>query len=182
MDGTRAGRLLLVEDEHLLRELIAQFLRGECFDVVEAADGLEAVEFFSNKGSFDVVLLDLNLPRICGVEVCRRVRILKPTQPVIICSAAILDSHLAALEQMQVQQFLSKPYHPLELLGRIAAELSRGRPAESNRSDAPVHLRCRDRAGSSSQIRSRPLCQPIPWSRYRSWIKINACCVSGSLA
>ena len=89
------------------------------------------VDFFANKGPFDVVLLDLNLPRICGVEVCRQIRIVKPSQPVIICSAAILDSHLAALQKMQVEQFLSKPYHPLELLGRIAAELSRGHPAES---------------------------------------------------
>jgi len=121
----------LVEDEHLLRELIAQFLRGERFEVTEAADGSEAVELFSNQGSFDLVLLDLNLPRICGVEVCRRIRGLQPAQPVIICSAAILDSHIAALQAMQVEQFLSKPYHPLELLSRIAEELSRRRRAES---------------------------------------------------
>ena len=56
------GRLLLVEDENLLRGLIAQFLRSEGFELVEAADGREGVERYSSLGPFDVVLLDLNLP------------------------------------------------------------------------------------------------------------------------
>jgi len=131
MDGGRAGKLLLVEDEHLLRGLVAQFLWGEGFEVVEAADGSQAVGTYSSGGPFDLVLLDLNLPLICGVEVCRRIKILQPAQPVIICSAAILDSHIAALREMQVEQYLSKPYHPLDLLSRIAAELSQRRRAGS---------------------------------------------------
>ena len=53
MDGKRAGKLLLVEDEHLLRGLIAQFLRGEGFEVVEAADGSQGVSFFASMGPFD---------------------------------------------------------------------------------------------------------------------------------
>jgi DNA-binding response OmpR family regulator len=129
MDGSRAGKLLLVEDEHLLRGLIAQFLSGEGFDVSQAADGAEAVDVFSCGGPFDIVLLDLNLPRMCGIEVCRRIKRLHAAQPVIICSAAILDSDIAVLEELQVEQFLSKPYHPTELLARIAAELSRTRGA-----------------------------------------------------
>jgi DNA-binding response OmpR family regulator len=124
MTGTRAGKLLLVEDEHLLRGLIAQFLRTQGFEIVEAADGSQGISLFSSEGPFDVVLLDLNLPFVCGVEVCRRIKSQRPSQSVIICSAAILDSHLIALREMQVQQFLSKPYHPLDLLARIAAELS----------------------------------------------------------
>jgi DNA-binding response OmpR family regulator len=131
MEGKRARKLLLVEDEHLLRGLIAQFLRGEGFEVVEAADGSQAVGLFSSSGPFDLVLLDLNLPLICGVEVCQRIKGVHPEQPVIICSAAILDTHIAALRDLQVEQFLTKPYHPLELLSRIAVELSRGRRAGS---------------------------------------------------
>jgi len=131
MDGRRARKLLLVEDEHLLRGLIAQFLWGEGFEVVEAADGSQALELFSSCGPFDLVLLDLNLPLIGGVEVCQRIKGLHPSQPVIICSAAILDAHIAALQDIEVEQFLSKPYHPLELLSRIADELSLGRRAGS---------------------------------------------------
>jgi DNA-binding response OmpR family regulator len=151
MDGSRAGKLLLVEDEHVLRGLIAQFLGGEGFEVVEAADGSQAVELFSCSRPFDVVLLDLNLPRICGVEVCRRIKHLEARQPVIICSAAILDSDIAVLQELNVEQFLSKPYHPMELLVRIAHELTRPRrdgslEAVSTHSAAPASLRTRSGA------------------------------------
>lgn len=126
MSVNRQGRILLVEDESLLRRLIAQFLRGEGFEIVEAADGREGVEQFSTSvNPFDLVLLDLNLPILPGVEVCRRIKLQRPEQPVIICSAAILDGHIAALAAMDVDQFLSKPYHPAELLNRITIELQR---------------------------------------------------------
>jgi len=129
MDGTRRGRLLLVEDEHLLRRLVAEFLRGEAFDVIEAADGLEGARLFETHGPFDLVLLDLNLPMLSGLEVCGRIKKEQPLQPVLICSAAILEDHLATLRALDVDQFLTKPYHPLELLEQIARAISRGRRA-----------------------------------------------------
>jgi DNA-binding response OmpR family regulator len=124
MNGKRAGKLLLVEDEHLLRGLIAQFLRGEGFEVVEAADGSQGVALFMSMRPFSVVLLDLNLPHLPGVEVCRRIKSEQPSQSVIICSAAILESHISKLREMKVEQFLSKPYHPQDLLDRIDAAIS----------------------------------------------------------
>jgi len=131
MSGKRQGKILLVEDESILRRLIAQFLRGEGFEIVEAGDGREGVERFSSGSPFDLVLLDLNLPILPGVEVCRRIKQQRPEQPVIICSAAILDGHIEALAAMKVDQFLSKPYHPAELLSRITIELQRSvQPSE----------------------------------------------------
>jgi two-component system response regulator RegX3 len=127
MDAKRAGKLLVVEDEHLLRGLIAQFLRAEGFEVVEAADGSQGVAFFSALRPFDLVLLDLNLPYLPGVEVCRHIKCEQPSQAVIICSAAILDSHIAVLREMQVEQFLTKPYHPLDLLRKVVTEIGRSR-------------------------------------------------------
>lgn len=130
MSGKRAGKLLLVEDEHLLRGLIAQFLRGEGFEVVEAADGSQGVGFFTSMKPFAVVLLDLNLPHLPGVEVCRQIKSEQPEQPVIICSATILESHLTKLRELQVEQFLTKPYHPRDLLDCIDAEMSQAAPSE----------------------------------------------------
>jgi DNA-binding response OmpR family regulator len=123
MGAKRQGRLLIVEDESTLRRLVSLFLRGEGFDVHEAADGEEGIDRFSSQGPFDVVLLDLNLPVYPGVEVCRRIKLKEPGQPVIICSAAILDGHIAALQALEVRQYLTKPYHPGELLLRIGQEL-----------------------------------------------------------
>ncbi len=128
MEDKGRGKLLLVEDENLLRRLIAEFLRGEGFEVIEAADGQEGVGLFSGRGPFDLVLLDLNLPRLSGVDVCRRIKAQHPLQPVLICSGAILDNHVAALHALNVDHFLTKPYHPLVLLERIAIEMSRDLP------------------------------------------------------
>jgi DNA-binding response OmpR family regulator len=131
MDGKRSGRLLLVEDEHLLRGLVAQFLDAEGFDVVEAADGREAIALFSGKGPFDVILLDLNLPYVQGVEVCRVIKSRQPAQPFVVCSASLLDSHICELRALCVDQFLSKPYHPRDLLSCVRGEIDRARRLDS---------------------------------------------------
>ncbi len=125
MDVFRAGKLLLVEDEHVLRGLIAQFLRGEGFQVTEAADGQEAVDRFIADQPFDVVLLDLNLPVMCGIDACRRIKFEAPAQHVLVCSAAILDSDIDVLHSLGVDRYLTKPYHPLDLLSGI--DLTMGR-------------------------------------------------------
>src|SRR3954447_9181117 len=111
MPGCAQGSLLLVEDEDRLRSLVAQFLRGEGFQVVEAADGPEGVERYVDSGPFDLVLLDPNLPGFSGVEVCRRIKRRDSAQRVMVCSAAILSDHETDLGAMGVTHFLSKPYH-----------------------------------------------------------------------
>lgn len=155
MDGKGRGRLLLVEDETVLRRLIAEFLRGEGYEVLEAADGPEGATVYSTQGPFDVVLLDLNLPFLSGVDVCRRIKALRPIQPVLICSAAILDWHITELRGLRVEQFLTKPYHPLDLLDRIAEEMTRG--AEQRDPGAEAHL-----ATPAPSERNSPRPQPQP--------------------
>jgi DNA-binding response OmpR family regulator len=153
MNPKRAARIFLVEDERLLRTLIAQFLRSEGHEVVEAGDGAEGVELYATRGPFDVILLDLNLPILCGVEVCRRIKAQNPAQSVIICSAAILDDHLAALADLQVDQFLTKPYHPRDLLERVAIELARASGSDGGAGDRS----CRPQL-----TRMEPAHRPVP--------------------
>ncbi len=119
----RRIRILLVEDEQVLRRLVAQYLRLEDYEVEEAADGLEAVEQYVRSGPFELVLLDLNLPGLPGVEVCRRIKAVHPAQPVLICSASILPGHESMLRQMGVEQFLSKPFQPALLRSHIESSL-----------------------------------------------------------
>jgi DNA-binding response OmpR family regulator len=136
---------LLVEDEHVLRTLVAQFLRADGFEVIEAADGREALDAYSHNRPFDVVLLDLNLPFLCGIEVCRQIKFENPSQPVVICSAAILDSDVEVLRSLSVSRMLTKPYHPLELLAgleaamRESSEARAGRVHSSHGSPAGLH-------------------------------------------
>jgi two-component system response regulator RegX3 len=123
MKAIRRGNLLLVEDEHRLRNLVAQFLRGVGFRIIEAGDGPEGVVRFGDSGPFDLVLVDLNLPGFSGVEVCRRIKRIRPDQRMMICSAAILDDHQCALAGLGVHHYLTKPYHPEMLITHIDEEL-----------------------------------------------------------
>lgn len=131
MGVNSAGRLLLVEDETLLRGLVSEFLVLENFDVVAAEDGQAAVDAYEAQGPFDLILLDLNLPVLPGVEACRRIKGINAEQPFLVCSAAILESHLSALEALGVTQSLGKPYHPDELLTRIRAILAESEPSST---------------------------------------------------
>lgn len=120
---TERGKLLLVEDEHVLRGLVSQFLQGEGFRVVEAGDGPLGVARFEDSGPFDLALVDLNLPGFSGVEVCRRIKRRRADQRILICSAAIVDEYESALLELGIDHFLTKPYHPEMLLAHIGREL-----------------------------------------------------------
>jgi DNA-binding response OmpR family regulator len=119
----RQGTLLLVEDEEILRGLVSQFLKMEGYEVAEAEDGEAGIRRYLEEGPFDLLLVDLNLPVFSGVEVCRRVKLRCPTQKVMICSAAIVDEHEEALTALGVVHYLTKPYHPENLLAHIRLEL-----------------------------------------------------------
>ena len=121
----RRGSLLLVEDEAVLRTLVAQFLRNEGYDVHEAEDGGEGVRQFLEEGPFDLLLVDLKMPVMSGVEVCRRVKRTQPDQRIMVCSAAISREHEDALRSIGVEHLLTKPYHPESLLAHIRQELIR---------------------------------------------------------
>ena len=123
MSSTGKASIFLVEDEDRLRHLVKLFLQDEGFDVVEAADGGEAVEVYKARGPFDVVLLDLNLPVMTGVEVCRQIKQADPSQRIVICSAAVIQDHEKELAEQGVTRFLTKPYHPGELIQQILEEI-----------------------------------------------------------
>lgn len=129
---TRQLRLLLVEDEAVLRGLVAQFLRSAGFEVFEACDGPDGVDRFDCDGPFDLALVDLNLPGFSGVEVCRRLRLASPDQKILVCSAAVTSESEQSLRAIGVQNFLTKPYHPEALLSHIRREVQpRPAPRES---------------------------------------------------
>jgi DNA-binding response OmpR family regulator len=115
----RQPTLLLVEDEHVLRKLVAQFLRGEGYRVIEACDGHEAVEQYFLHSPLDLVIVDLNLPGLPGTEVCARIKGIRPAQPILVCSASILPDYERVLGSVGVKEYLRKPFHPQTLLDRI---------------------------------------------------------------
>lgn len=133
----RPTSLLLVEDERTLRGLVAQFLRASGHRVVEAADGEEGWARYEDSGPFGLVLTDLMMPVLCGVELCGRILRACPGQRVAVCSAAIEAEQESVLRRLGVRQFLTKPYHPEALLRLIAAEAAPAAPRAT-----PAHPRC----------------------------------------
>lgn len=127
-------RILLVEDEENYRVPLAFSLRRDGFDVVQAADGVAAVEAFeaagpSGGGAIDLVLLDLMLPRLSGIEVCRRIR-RASTVPVIMLTARDSEADTVVGLRIGADDYVTKPYSYRELLARVNAVLRRSRGEE----------------------------------------------------
>jgi two-component system response regulator RegX3 len=116
-------RVLVVEDEQSLREPLVYLLKKEGFEILEAADGLQAVEVF-NASEVDLVLLDLMLPGISGNEVCR---IIRQTSQVPIIMLTAKDSEIDKVVGLEIgaDDYVTKPYSTRELLARMKAVLRR---------------------------------------------------------
>ncbi|WP_199422765.1 response regulator transcription factor [Actinotalea solisilvae] len=124
-------RILVVEDEESYRDPLSYLLRKEGFDVSVAATGPDALDEFERVGA-DLVLLDLMLPGLSGIEVCRRLR-QTSNVPVIMLTAK--DSEIDKVVGLEIgaDDYVTKPYSSRELLARIRAVLRR-------RTEAPEAL------------------------------------------
>lgn len=131
-------RVLLIEDDARLAERTAEYLQGHELQVEIAADGELGLQRALD-GAFDVVLLDLMLPRLDGLEVCRRLR-QRSRVPVIILSARSDDIDRVLGLELGADDYVPKPFSPRELLARIRALLRRCAPAAPEAEGPP--LRC----------------------------------------
>jgi two-component system response regulator RegX3 len=116
-------RVLVVEDEESFVDALSVGLDHEGFDVTIARDGQEAVILF-DKSSFDAVLLDLMLPKMSGLDVCRAMRA-KSDVPIIIVSAKGEEVDMVLMLELGADDYVTKPYRLRELVARIHAVLRR---------------------------------------------------------
>src|SRR6056297_659354 len=115
--------VLVVEDEASFVEALTIGLRREGFDVVVATDGAQALDMFDETAP-DLVLLDVMLPRISGIEVCRQLR--KKTQvPIIMVTAKSAEIDTVVGLEVGADDYITKPYRLRELVARIRAALRR---------------------------------------------------------
>ncbi|HET9371088.1 MAG TPA: response regulator transcription factor [Vicinamibacterales bacterium] len=118
-------RILVVEDEPAAARVLAQGLREHAYAVDVAADGVAALER-AEATDYDLVLLDVLLPRIDGLALCRKLRGSGAAMPILMLTArGGLDERVQGLDA-GADDYLSKPYHFPELLARIRALLRRG--------------------------------------------------------
>ncbi|MCF8570080.1 response regulator transcription factor [Gordonia sp. HY002] len=132
----RSGlRALVVEDEPDLAEVIADYLQRSGFDVTISGDGAAAVSAATNTPP-DVVILDLGLPSLDGVEVCRQLRTFSDAYVVMVTARASEVDTLIGLSA-GADDYLTKPFSPRELIARIEAMLRRPRTGTTSTSGAP---------------------------------------------
>jgi len=117
------GHILVVDDERAIRRLLRMYLSDAGFTVTEAADGVQALEQV-RRGGIDLVLLDLNLPEIDGFEVTRRMREIA-TVPVIMLTARAEEAHRVTGLELGADDYVTKPFSPLEVVARVKAVLRR---------------------------------------------------------
>ena len=120
------ARILVVDDDEALAEMIGIVLRNDGFDPVFCADGSSALAAFRNSKP-DLVLLDLMLPGIDGIEVCRQIRSESDTPIVMLTAKADTSDVVRGLES-GADDYVPKPFKPAELVARVRARL---RPADS---------------------------------------------------
>lgn len=126
--------ILIVDDDPHLRELSGVFLRREGFDVSEVANGVEALSFLENR-KVDLVILDIMMPQMDGWEMCHRLRAWNDL-PVLMLTAKGETSQKLKGFQVGADDYLVKPFEPLELVARVKVLLKRYRIATSQRVQA----------------------------------------------
>jgi DNA-binding response OmpR family regulator len=118
------ARILLVDDEQAVQTLLTYPLRKEGYEVVEAKDGQEALDRFGEE-RFDLVVLDIMLPKLDGIEVCRRLRT-RSQVPIIMLTAKGDEVDKVAGLEMGADDYITKPFSVREFRSRVKAALRRG--------------------------------------------------------
>jgi DNA-binding response OmpR family regulator len=132
-------RILLVDDEQSIQTLLSFPLRKDGYEVVQATDGREALARFG-EGAFDLVVLDVMLPRLDGLEVCRRLRA-RSSVPIIMLTAKAEEIDKVLGLELGADDYITKPFSLREFRSRVRAALRRAgmaRQAEPDEDELPL--------------------------------------------
>ncbi len=135
-----SARILLVDDEQSIQTLLSYPLRKDGYHVTSALDGSEALRRFE-EGRFDLVILDLMLPRLGGVEVCRQLRS-RSQVPIIMLTAKGSETDKVAGLEVGADDYITKPFSMREFRSRVKAALRRSRMVERASEDEGEAIEC----------------------------------------
>lgn len=117
------NKILIVDDEKEIRELLEIYLQNEGYNVIKASDGKEALDIFNNE-EIDLLVLDVMMPNMDGLEVCKRIRESKNV-PILMLSAKSEDMDKIQGIMTGADDYMTKPFNSLELVVRVKALLRR---------------------------------------------------------
>jgi DNA-binding response OmpR family regulator len=137
----RAPRILLVDDEQPIQTLLSFPLQRDGYDVVVAADGREALARYEEQPP-DLVVLDVMLPRMDGLEVCKRLRAKGETVPIIMLTAKSEEIDKVLGLELGADDYITKPFSMREFRSRVKAALRRaGMSRTENDDERPIEVR-----------------------------------------
>ena len=133
-------QILVVDDESRMRKLVKDFLQREGYSVLEARDGMEAMDIFYEQ-KIDLVILDVMMPRMDGWQTCREIR-RDSTVPIIMLTARSEERDELQGFELGVDEYISKPFSPKILVARVGALLKRiyGTDAEEKMEAGGIEL------------------------------------------
>ena len=123
MDFLEKGTILIVDDEKEIRDLVDIYLKSDGYNTVQACDGLEAIKLLE-ENDVDLIILDVMMPNLNGVEACLKIREMRE-MPIIMLSAKSEDIDKILGLNMGADDYLTKPFNPLELVARVKSQLRR---------------------------------------------------------
>jgi DNA-binding response OmpR family regulator len=132
-------KLLIVEDEESIRFLLRQNMEFEGYEVVEASDGEEGLKLAQAEGP-DLILLDLMLPKMSGMEVCKRLRAAGNAVPIIMLTARGEQMDKVIGLKTGADDYITKPFDVLELAARIEAIIRRSASASKSKKSLPFQF------------------------------------------
>jgi len=135
----RAPRILLVDDEQPIQTLLSFPLQRDGYDVVQASDGREALNRFAEQ-TFDLVVLDVMMPRMDGLEVCRRLRA-RSSVPIIMLTAKSEEIDKVLGLELGADDYITKPFSMREFRSRVKAALRRAGMAQADEeAERPIEV------------------------------------------
>ncbi|MBI5634187.1 MAG: response regulator [Nitrospirae bacterium] len=114
-------KILVIDDEEIVRELLTDVFSESGFQVMTAENGLAGLEHIRQPGSrYDLVIIDMSMPGMGGIEVCRELRKLKPDQKIMIATGNYsTDDELSEMKKNGVEHVLRKPFNFNEMIGLL---------------------------------------------------------------
>ncbi len=117
-------KILVVDDESRMRKLVKDFLEREGYAVIEAEDGMDAVDKFYDNKDIELILLDVMMPKMDGWQVCKEVREISKV-PIIMLTARTEERDELRGFELGVDEYIAKPFSPKILVARVSAILRR---------------------------------------------------------
>ncbi|OOM79235.1 transcriptional regulatory protein WalR [Clostridium sp. BL-8] len=117
------GTILIVDDEKEIRDLVDIYLKSDGYNTIKACDGVEAINLLK-ENDIDLIILDVMMPNLNGIEACLKIREMKE-MPIIMLSAKSEDIDKILGLNMGADDYLTKPFNPLELIARVKSQLRR---------------------------------------------------------